>query len=208
MVKVAFFCYHKNVYSIYKPEWISQYRDSVLNQTFKEFDVFEINYGKGQERIFEHSNFESIEFPTFTHALNHLFFKATMGGYYCAANSNVDDWFSENRLEKQLPYINEGYDIVTSNFSLVENDQTIKTHSFDKLSIENELYNNHNIICHPSIIYSRKYMEENRYVPDEMPFEDLKLWQRTIRNYKFIILPEVLCFHRLHNQSVCQSENK
>jgi len=207
-MKTAFFCYHKNISAIYKKEWVDQYRDSILNQTYQDFKIFEVNYGGGEERIFEHSEFERIEFPSFVQCLNYLFFRAIMAGYDCAANSNVDDFFSLNRLEKQLPFIENGYDIVSSNFSLIQEDKTIKTHSFDRLNLENELNNNHNIICHPSIIYSRKFMEENRYIPEQLPLEDLMLWQRGIKKYKFKILPEILCYHRVHDNSVCNSLNR
>lgn len=205
MTQTAVICYHKNIKSIYPSKWIEEYKNSILKQTYTAYDLFELNYGGGEERIFEHSNYESKEFPSFVYALNYLL-ESLRNDYDCIFNTNSDDTYSLDRFEKQLPYIENGYDIVSANFSLVEDDKIIKTHAFDKLSIELELSNNHNCICHPVIAYSKNFLMNNRYVPEQQPLEDLMLWQRSIKKNKFIILPDVLCYHRLHEQSVCQNE--
>lgn len=207
-MKIALLAYHKNVGTIYDPRWIGEYRESVLNQTYKDFDIIEQNYGGGEERIFENSLFISEEMPTFVHALNKLLDQCFYSGYDYVFNSNVDDYFSINRIEKQLPYLKAGYDIVTSNFALVQDDQITKYHKFHEYNIAEQLSLDHNIICHPVIAYSRRFWETNRYVPDEQPLEDLKLWQRAIKKSRFIIIEDNLLFHRIHSQSVCQSENR
>lgn len=208
-MKVALLAYHKNISTVYDPAWVERYKNSILNQTFKAFTIYEVNYGGGTERIFENSNYRSVEYPSFVYALNYLLIRTMIDGFDCVANSNVDDWYPSDRLEMQLPFIQQGYDIVSSNFSLVEDDKVIKAHYFENLNIALELANNHNVICHPSVVYSKRFLDNNRYVPEQQPMEDLMLWQRSIKNgYRFIILPETLCFHRLHNQSVCQSENR
>lgn len=209
MMRIALICYHKNLYKIYPAHWINEYRDSVLNQTHKDFHVYEINYGGGDERIFNKSNFLSKEFETFNHAqrflLNYLFEL----GYDCVYNSNCDDRYAPTWIETMLPWIEKGYDVVSCNFSLFEEGRTIKKHYFDKLNIEDELAKEHNPICHPAIAMSRTYWERgHRYIPEEIPYEDLKLWQRSIKDSRFIILPERLCYHRIHSNSVCQSNNK
>ncbi len=206
--KCALIVYHANAEKIYLPHWIEQFKNSILNQTYKDFDIWEFNYDGGDYRIFENSSFASMEFPTFVHCLNYLLDKLFEVGYDCICNSNADDYFAVNRIEKQLEYINAGYDLVSSNFSLIRDDATILTHRFHNLDIQAQLDLNHNILCHPSCCYSKAFWERNRYIPEELPLEDLRLWQRAIKNSKFIILEDVLCFHRLHSNSVCQSENR
>jgi hypothetical protein len=50
---------------------------------------------------------------------------------------------------------------------------------------------------------SKKFWEGNRYVPDEIPREDLLLWKRAVNNgYKFYIHPDELLFYRLHENQV------
>lgn len=201
-------CYHKNLYNIYEVAWINQFRESVLNQTYKEFKIYEINYGGNTERIFENSNFESKELPTFIDAMNYLIEKSLKDGATVVANSNVDDFFSLERFEKQLPYIEIGFDIVSSNFSLMKEGVIIHRHNFENVDIKKELERNHNPLAHPVIMYSKKYLMNNRYVPSECPEEDLLLWKRTIDDYKFIILPDNLLYQRIHDNSVCKSDNR
>src|SRR6185295_9428956 len=144
---------------------------------------------------------------TFVHAMNYLLDKAFSMGYDCVGNLNCDDYYELNRLEVQLPYISEGFDLVSSNFSLVKDNSITHKHKFHELNIEEQLNNNHNLIAHPVVMYSKHFWRNNRYIPEQVPYEDLKLWKRAISNSKFIIVPENLLYHRLHQNSVCQSTN-
>lgn len=207
-MKTGVIVYHKNINSIYPAAWVQEFKHSIINQSYKLFDIYEMNYGGTQERIFENSIYESKELPTFVHAMNYLIEKCLNEGCDAVGNTNCDDNFSLNRLKIQLPYIEDGYDVVGSNFSLVIDNEIFKTHKFDNLDIKEQLGINHNILSHPSIVYSRKFLEENRYEPNEIPLEDLLLWKRTIHHYKFKIVPEILLYHRIHNNSVCKSSNR
>lgn len=207
-MKVALVSYHKNALSLYKKEWIDQYRESILCQRYKPVDIYELEYGGGDGRIFKNSNYHSKEFPSFVYGLNYLLDCLFFMGYDFVLNSNCDDYYALDWVEKELAVAMKGYDIVSSNFALIKDDVITETHYFDKLDIQLELSNNHNIIAHPAVCYSKKFWEKNRYVPSQQPLEDLMLWQRAIKNSKFIILPDILLFHRLHPNSVCQSENK
>src|SRR6478735_5833211 len=199
---LAVIVYHKNVFQIYEPEWIRMFKDSVLNQTRKDFVVYELNYGGKEERLFEDSVYESIEMPTFVHAMNYLIDKAFKNGATAVFNSNCDDYFSLDRIKKQAPMIEKGYDLVSSNFCLVKNNEIVHTHKFVHVDISRELMRGHNVICQPVVAMSKAFWERNRYDPAAIPFEDLELWKRAIENSNFIILPDVLLFHRLHDNSV------
>ncbi len=209
-MKCALLSYHKNLLELYPKSWIEQYKQSIINQTYKHFDIWEINYGGGEELIFEeNSNFASMQFPTFVHVLSFALDSLFQMGYDCVANTNCDDYYSYNRLEKQIPYMEQGYDICSSNFSLIIDDKVTHTHKFHNLDIKSELRRGHNPICHPAVCYSKEFWKNNRYVPEQIPFEDMLLWQRAInRGSRFIILEDVLCYHRLHSNSVCQSLNR
>ncbi len=206
--KTVLICYHANIKSIYKPEWVEQFKQSILNQTFKDFQVYEVCYNGGSERIFENSNYESIVLPNFVYAMNYLIEKALKDGADVICNSNADDIAHLDWLKIQIPLIKNGFDIVSCNFSLIRNEGEIfHIHHFDKLDLKLELKYNHNIIAHPSVTYSRKFLEVNRYVPEEIPIEDLLLWKRTVDDFKFKIVSENLLLHRVHQNSVCQNQN-
>lgn len=207
-MKVALISYHKNAEKLYEKSWVDEYRYSILNQTYKSFDIFELEYSGGNFRIFENSNYHSKEFPSFVYALNYLLDCIFFMGYDCIGNSNVDDVYSLDRLEKQLPYVEQGFDIISSNFALTQDGQVVQANIFDKMNLPLELENNNNIICHPSIIYTRNFWRSYRYVPEQQPREDMMLWQRAIKTHKFFIHPDILLYHRLHDNSVCQSDNK
>lgn len=205
-MKRAVIVYHKNIDKIYPAHWIEKFKHSIENQTEKEFDIIEVDYGAGGNRIFKESIYYNIPFKTFVHCMNWLFDLCLE--YDAVFNTNVDDYYSLDRIERQSIYIKQGYDIVSSNFALIENDKEIKSHRFNHLDIRHELIKNHNIIAHPVVAYSKNYISKYRYVPTDIPKEDLLLWKKTINTNKFIILPDYLLFHRLHTNSVCKSQNR
>lgn len=208
-MKTGMLVYHKNLDTIYPAKWIEEFKYSIDNQTFKDFVIYELNYGGGQQRIFPNSVFESMELPTFVHGMNYLLDKAFGDGCFAVANTNVDDYYTLNRLEKQMFYTRHGWDLVSSNFMLVENDKPVLIQRFDKLNIREELSHNHNILCHPAIIYSKKFWASHRYDPAQIPLEDMKLWQRAVESgIRVKIHHDVLCYHRIHPQSVCKSQNR
>lgn len=209
---VALLCYHKNLNLLYPSLWVDQFRQSILKQTYKDVAIFEMNYGGTNEQIFGSSYFESREMPNFIYALNYLLDKVYAAGFNYIANTNVDDIYHPMRLELQVAAIDQGYDLVASNFVRVyetkkEWGKTLNLR-FDKLDIKSELAKDHNIIGHPVVMYGRNYLKHNRYDPTEQPIEDMRLWQRTVGDYKFKILPEFLFTHRVHDNAVCRSENK
>lgn len=207
-MKVALICYHKNINKIYPHSWINKFRNSILDQTYKQFDIYELNYGGGEERIFKNSSYTSTKFNTFVDAMTFQLDMLFSKGYDYVFNTNSDDYFSLDRIEKQLVYLKKGYELVSSNFTLVEKDKEIHSHRFHHLDIKRELQKGHNIICHPAVAYSKDFWRKNRYNASEIPFEDLKLWQRAINNSRFAILPDNLCYHRIHENSVCKSNNR
>lgn len=206
-MRVALISYHANADKIYQKSWIDQYRYSVENQTYKDFDIIEINYGGKEFRIFENSIYEVKHWPTFVDCMNNAITRAFLE-YDYVFNLNVDDYQALNRIERQLKYLEKGCDIVASNFALInEQGNEIKRHYFHDKNIAAELRKDHNIICHPSVAYSKRFWESNRYDPKEIPFEDLRLWQRSINKFNFIILEDCLLYHRVHSNAVSHKSN-
>ncbi len=208
MLKLALISYHKNLDTFCEKRLVTEYKNSVLNQTYKDFDVFEVCYGGKEQRIFQNSRYEYKEFPTFVHCMNYMLDTLFENGYDAVLNSNVDDKNSVDRIERQVPYLEMGYEIVSSNFALVREGLLTHVHHFEHLDIETELNRNHNILCHPVIAYSRSFWERHRYIPEDIPFEDMLLWKKAIKDTKMIILPQILLFQNLHSNSVCQSNNR
>jgi hypothetical protein len=219
-MKIALICYHKNADIIYPKEWIDQFRFSILNQTHKDFDIIELNYGCIDEnllgsgfRIFKDGSHNARYFEgnlkSFISGMNILIDYCKFNKYDYIFNTNCDDFYSLDRIEKQLVYLADGYDMVSSNFTLIdENNNKILEHEFDILDLKTELKNDHNIIAHPVVAFNANFFKENKYKEDEIPYEDLKLWQRAISNgSKIKIIKDNLLFHRVHSKSVSNANN-
>jgi hypothetical protein len=209
-MKVAMMCYHSNIYALYPEKWIESYRKSIEEQEYKQFDIHEVNYGEKFGMVFFNSIFQSKKFPTFVHCMNWLLDELFANGYDYVMNSNVDDVYEPGWIKKTLSVAQRGYDIVSCNFKLFNEEEIYKTHYFDKLSIDEELRRNHNILCHPAICYSKTFWEKGfRYEPEEIPFEDMMLWKRAVSSgAKIFIQPEHHVLHRVHDNSVCKSNNR
>lgn len=205
----AIIAYHKNIEKIYPAKWIEQFRLSIVSQTEK-CKIYECEYGGGTNRIFEDSQWDNTIYVNFVACMNAMITKAFDEGAEYVFNTNVDDYYSVTRVQRQLLFLNMGFDLVSSNFSLVDGDgKTTHEHKFSGMNIAREITRGHNIIGHPVVAYSRKFWEHNRYDPNEIPAEDLKLWQRAINNgSRFCIIPDNLLSHRIHDNSVCKSNNR
>ena len=57
--KCAVIFYHKNIQKIYKERWYKKTVKTILNQTYKNFDILEINYGGDDYSILDGFNFNN-----------------------------------------------------------------------------------------------------------------------------------------------------
>ena len=206
--------FHKNIRSIYKERWINKCRETILNQTIEDFTIYEINYGGDDFSIFQDVQLEnphifiSEEKSNHAEAMNTIIDLAFGDGCDYVFNTNLDDYYELNRFEKQIEFLDQGYDIVSSDFCYaeeIENEDKITHYKEIKKfgSVEFNLEKYHNVIAHPCVAYSKKFWESNKYNPEEIPAEDMLLWRRGIESgFKFHICDEVLLNYRLHSNQV------
>ncbi len=220
-LKCAVIFYHKNIYKIYKKEWINKCVDSILKQTYKDYDIFEINYNSffgGSYSIFDNIQigtkkltFYDKKFDNHAQAMNFLITEVFSMGYDVVFNTNLDDYYSLDRFEKQLDYIKSGYDIVSSDFSYISEIEGHDTIShdlvFSSMNIKERLDINHNVIAHPCVAMSKNFWTKLRYDDKSIPREDLELWQKGINEgYKFFIIPKNLLYYRLHQNQISNKQ--
>ena len=213
--KLGVIFFHKNIREIYDERWIKKSVETMLNQSIENFKIYEINYGSDNFSVTEY--FDNIPNEVFfiykqlknhAEAMNFIIDKAFSDGCDYVFNTNLDDYYHTERIEKQITKLDEGYDIVTSDFCYVEeinSDDTITHYKNIKsdTNIEFNLAHMHNVIAHPVVAYSKKFWKSNRYNLDEIPMEDLKLWQRAIASgSRFYIMDDVLLFYRLHSNQI------
>lgn len=204
-MKAAVIIFHKNVDNYVRPEWLKKCYDTIRNQTYKDFDVFELDYGGTHRQTYEGSIFMSEAMPTHAHAQNYLLDGVFGEDYDCCFNVNIDDYYALGRFENQLKYIEQGYDVVSSNFYRFYGDGAWQSLEFHNKDIQHEAFQrNHNIIAHPVVCYARKFWEAgDKLNPAEIPADDFALWKRSYqRGARFIISPDFLLWQRIHENNV------
>lgn len=206
-IKSAVIIFHKNV-NKYPHKWIKRCIDSIQNQTYKNFTVYELDYGGKDQQIYEGSIYESNAMPTHAHAHNYLLDKVFADGFYCAFNVNIDDFYSLDRFEKQIEEIRMGVDVVSSNFYRInEQDNLIDNLNFSDLNIKQEGDRDHNILAHPVLCYSRNFWNNcEKLNPSEIPRDDFMLWKRSYDRFSFKILPDYLLYQRIHGNNVSKKK--
>lgn len=207
-MKSAVIIFHKNIDTYYPKPWIDKCFYTIRNQQNATFDVFELDYGGTGNKRYNGSIFESKLLADHALAHNYLLDKVFASGYDCAFNVNVDDWYALGRFETQLPWIEKGYDVVSSNFYRVNDDESVKqTFEFHKRDFIKEAFEkNLNLMAHPVLCYSKHFWTtcNDRLNPAEIPADDFALWIRCYKKnkFKFIILPDYLLFQRIHANNV------
>jgi hypothetical protein len=198
-MKIALISFHKNI-GRYPIEWINIYKQSILLQSYTNFDIFELNYGKGKERIFDHSNFLSLELKDHAEAHNYLLEKCFSLNYDLVLNTNVDDKYPLDRVKIQVDSFDPEISVSSGNYmSFSDSRENIHSTKFHELNFHEELLKNHNIIAHPACAYTKKILDYNeKLLSEEIGFDDFCMWKRLLaKGAKFKILPDILLHYRI-----------
>ncbi len=217
-MKVGVILYHNNIFNIYDKKWIHKCLESIKYQTFKNFDILELNYGDDNNSLQNIINidknwlFWNKQFKNHALAMNFLLNTAfTTHNYDIIFNINLDDYYEHERFQIQIKnYHKYKFDICSSNFKILKQNGRFSIMDFSKKILFNNeinkyILNSINPICHPGVCYSKtfwKKYEDIQYF-DEVPYEDLNLWKRCIdKNIKIIILPDILTIYRKHSNQI------
>ncbi len=204
-MNLALIAYHRNAYERYSKVWIDQYRDSILAQS-EAIDVFELDYGGGDAHIFDSAKrWWSCPLRNHAEAQNAMLDALFDLGYEGVLNSNVDDFYPTCYAAVSARQLSNGTQLSSGNFTLVNGDGAViyEHKNLHEVNIGDRLAAQDNVVCHPAVAYRKDFwLGSSRYNPDELPLEDLRLWQREVHRFRFIIAPECLVTHRVHESSV------
>lgn len=223
-MKATAIIFHSNILSIYDNEWIKECLISLSNQTFKYFDIFELNYGNDNKILLKDYQYlfpgKKVYYwnrymKNHSYAMNFLLDKAFLEfDYDIVYNVNLDDIYDIHRFEYQNISLSKGYDLISSNYlvfgyrgnDVVKKFKNVEYHSdneSDEEYIIRHMNENNNIICHPVVAYSRHFWKMVKKYEDAIPEEDYLLWKKGLKlGLKFKILPEYLLFYRNHNKQI------
>ena len=205
------------IMSVYNGEdYLAEAIDSVLNQTFRDFELIVINdcstdstseiLSKYEEddRVKVFTNEVNLRLPS---SLNKAITNAK--GKYIA-RMDADDICLPERLEKQYHFMENNPDVALSScrFMTLKNGVISsggcggKT---DNASIKALLLVT-NPILHPGIIAKADVISKLCYDKNFTCTEDMELWSRFVmEGYKVQIIPEYLMIYRLHDKQITET---
>jgi len=118
--------FHKEIQMIYPKRWVDRCINSMIFQRDNDFKIYEINYGGDDYSIFEgishdqEREFHSKKFSNHAEAMNFIIDRAFSDGCDFVFNTNLDDFYNPNRIEKQMVELKNGMDLVSSNMCYFE----------------------------------------------------------------------------------------
>ncbi len=206
------------IMSVYNGEdYLTEAIDSVLNQTFKDFELIIIDdcstdstaeilnqYACEDDRVKVYTNETNLRLPS---SLNKAL-SLSKGEY--VARMDADDICLPNRLEKQYEFMKNNPNVALSScrFMTVKNGVVASGGCGgrnDNDSIKALLLVT-NPILHPGIIAKAEVIKELGYDKDFTCTEDMELWTRFVMaGYEVEILPEYLMIYRLHDKQITET---
>lgn len=192
-------------------QYISQAIQSVLNQTYKDFEFLIIDDGSTDDtdKIVNRFDDKRIRFIKSNHigrssALN-LGLKEAK--YDLISFCDADDIIHPKKIEKQLKLHKKENDLIFTNSAFFKNNKILY-----QLKIQNNLNTiNRKVALHghlgASVLFNRKFILENGGFNSELlAFEDYDLWLRILNKSNIIFETEVLYFPRLRINSLSTTQ--
>lgn len=209
------------IMSVYNgEEYLSQAIDSILNQTFTDWELIIINdcstdgtaeilkkYASLDTRVKVYTNEENLKLPS---SLNKAISYAK--GKYIA-RMDADDISLYERLEKQYNFMEKNPDIHLSSCRFMTLKNGVVSSGgcgvkCDKESVKALLLVT-NPILHPGIIAKADVIKKLGYDKNFTCTEDMELWTRFVMSgYNVEIMPEYLIIYRLHHKQITQTTSQ
>lgn len=193
-------------------EFLENCISSISKQTYQHFEIIiGINGWQENNDIFQQVYDISQKFPNCNIIIKNIGILNSKNNKSAALNQmmnhisketthiailDVDDYWEETKLEKQLSYMKE-YDIIGTSYICI-GDINIKVDNIPYGDISNFDFKKVNPICNSSSIIKKEYARWN----ENCMVEDYYLWfDLRRRNKKFFIVNEYLTIHRVHKNS-------
>ncbi|MCQ2966114.1 MAG: glycosyltransferase [Alphaproteobacteria bacterium] len=186
-------------------EWLRQSIESILNQTFSDFELIIINDGSnGNEDIVIQSytdpriRYEKQANQGLAKTLNK---GLTLARGEFIARMDDDDISLPDRFEKQIDffYKHPEISILGSSFEIFPEKKIIQHPNFPTYFD----FLKNCVIAHPSVMFRKNDLEKyNLQYNPEFKCEDYELWSRAIRYLNFANLQDVLLRYRWHGKNL------
>ena len=202
--------------------YISQAIESVLNQTFGDFELIIIDDGsdddtskilaqfkQGDQRIKIIRNIRNLGVVK---SLN-IGLRSAAGDFI--ARIDADDIWKSDKLERQIKHFENDAELYLSATAKINIDENgvermddLYPQIFDYHEIRKSILKR-NIICHSSVVFKRKILEEVGYYNESyINSEDYEYWIRIAASHKIEILEDPLVCYRISKETVSYNRIK
>jgi glycosyltransferase involved in cell wall biosynthesis len=192
-------------------KYISETIQSLLNQTFEDFEILVIDDCSKDSTIEIVESFDDKRIQLFkkekntgyTNSLNYAI-SIAKGEYI--ARMDGDDICMPNRFEKQVEFLDANTNIILCGSAIqIIGQNTILRHPSSHDEIKVKLCFG-NAFYHPSVMGRISVFKENAYYSQFEPAEDYNLWTRLVFKGELANLEEVLLLYRVHNEQISQQK--
>lgn len=206
------------VMSVYNDErYLKEAVNSILNQSFKDFEFIIINDGSNDASLnilkeYEKKDKRIIlidqENIGLTKSLNKAI-KLSHGKYI--ARQDSDDISDPERFKSQIEFLqnNKEYALVGTNIAKIdENSELIEINS-TKYSYEEicQTFKKRNCIAHGSVMIDKGALENELFYDEDFRYaQDFRLWAKIAKKFKIANLKEPLYQLRLHGSSISKQK--
>lgn len=193
-------------------KYLGQAIDSVLGQTFADFEFLIINDGStdGTKKIIKEYVLKDKRVRYIENKKNLGLVETLNRGLVMAegefiARMDADDIAHPERFSKQIAFMNKSPEVAVCGTAFRTFGAREITHIYPEghEAIKAGLLFG-SFICHPSVMMRNDFLKKHRikYVANTFPAEDYGVWVKTVKLGRLHNLPEVLLLYREHNNQI------
>lgn len=190
---------------------LKQAIDSILNQTFKDFEFIIVNDGSTLDQLKVINSFRDNRIKIINNKKNlglpkslNTAIEQAKGKYIARMDS--DDISFPERLEKQVRYLeeNEEIDIIGSFAKFIGESKKFSLTPMTSYKYVKVMLLTGTTLLHPTVMMRKEFLVTHnlRYNENFRYAQDFELWSRCAEKGKVEILPEVLLYLRKHKKQV------
>jgi glycosyltransferase involved in cell wall biosynthesis len=205
------------VMSVYNSaDFLKEAIDSILNQTFSDFEFIIINDGSTDNSLNIIKSYNDKRIKLIDNVVNKgLIYSLNKGfdeaiGKYIA-RMDADDISELDRLKKQFDFLelNENIGVLGGDYISFSNKHSKRLHSIVNSNEIKTFLLFSATMCHPTLMIRKNILVDNQFKYSETAkhVEDYDLWTKLVLKTDFENLPDVLLKYRDHVNQVSHANN-